>query len=159
MTVRACVFGLFFVVVLLTSGISFGSNNQILNTLDKINTKLDVINSNISSNTARLSSLETWKEQQSININRFYQVNWASAEDKITRLEDSVNEINNNLSELDGLLKILSFIAFILHLVVPLLASYYFHVSGLNKKKNDLVNSEFILAEIKELRESRPTNG
>lgn len=142
-------------VLILAPNIGLCSKEQVLNSLDKINTKLDVINSNISSNTARLSSLETWKEQQSISINRFYQINWASAEDKITRLENSVNQINNSLSELDGLLKVLSFVAFVLHLVVPLLASYYFNSSSSQSRKQELINSEFILAELKELRDTK----
>jgi hypothetical protein len=117
---------LLFLLVMLPS-VAFAQDERILKTLDKIDSKLDNITHELSGNSARLSALETWKEQQAININRFYEINYRSMEDRLTTLESNVQQIQTYVAGLDGKFEIFSFIAFLMNLTVPATAAWFFN--------------------------------
>lgn len=112
---------------LVTFNVSASEMEIVLQALEKISDKQDSIMLQISGNSSRLSGLESWREQQVININRFHEITFANAERRINSFDESISKIEQQLAELEGLFKIFSFIAFFLNLVLPLCATWFFN--------------------------------
>lgn len=61
--------------------------------------KLDRLQEQLSNALSRVSALESWKEQQQINTDRFYQFNWVNIETRLMAMEKKLQIAKEQLSE------------------------------------------------------------
>ena len=76
-------------------------NEQILKSNTKIQDDVEKIRDVSQENQTSISAIDTWREQQQINISRFYEQNWTSAEKRMLRLEKSLKEMTDLFNRKD----------------------------------------------------------
>lgn len=105
----------------------------ILHSLDKIDLKVDNIHSKLDTMSDRVSVLETWKDQQTVNISRFLDVDWKSSKVEINNMSNELAGVENRLASIHGavmaFMVIGSIVSFVLNIIITL---------WLSKKKEPL---------------------
>lgn len=99
----------------------------VIDSLNRISRKIDNVDDKLDKISERVSSLESWREQQTVNIERFYSKDWAHSLSNYKSVTSEVKEMQEQLSKMTGAFVAFmifgSLMSFVINLVITLVVS------------------------------------
>ena len=108
-------------LLLLCSSAYSQNERQIFDTMLRIESKIDMLGERINSNTSRLSSLETWKEQS----DRYNGNSFDSIKDQVKGNSESISNLKEVVANMRGMVYSVLFIGGLLSFFINLGVSIY----------------------------------
>lgn len=99
----------------------------VIDSLNRISKKIDNVDDKLDKISQRVSSLESWREEQNVNIERFYSKDWAHSLNNYKAVTTEVKDMQEQLSKMTGAFVAFmifgSLMSFVINLVITLIVS------------------------------------